>query len=349
MAHLIFLTSTPTDVASGSGTWVGISVLRDAVLALGHQVTLIAPPPGEREPTLSRIVFNWRARQMVRRTKADVLIGFDLDGVFVRRRALFHVAAIKGVLADEARFERGGSRVALTIQSWLEAQHVRRADRVITTSHYSSERIAQFYGLNRDRISIVPEAIDFGRWQQSFLDPRRETHRPRILCVAHLYPRKRVDTLLRAFARLEMDVELRIVGVGPEKPHLEKLAAALGTHGRVRFLGQVPFNDLVAEYRNATVFALPTSQEGFGIVFLEAMASSLPIIAGDAGAVPEVVEAGVSALLVKPDDDAGLSDALTRVLNDRDLRVALAKAGLARVRRYDSPIVARQFLGAIGL
>jgi len=146
-----------------------------------------------------------------------------------------------------------------------------------------------------------------------------------------------------------MDVELRIVGVGTEKPHLEKLAAALGTHGRVRFLGQVPFNELVAEYRNATVFALPTSQEGFGIVFLEAMASSLPIIAGDAGAVPEVVEAGVSALLVKPDDDAGLSDALTRVLNDRDLRVALAKAGLARVRRYDSPIVARQFLGAIGL
>jgi glycosyltransferase involved in cell wall biosynthesis len=59
------------------------------------------------------------------------------------------------------------------------------------------------------------------------------------------------------------------------------------------------------------------------------------------------VEAGVSALLVKPDDDAGLSDALTRVLTDGHLRVALAKAGLARVRRYDSPIVARQFLEAL--
>jgi len=322
-------------------------VLRDAVLALGHQVTLIAPPPGERESTVSRIAFNWRARQSVRRTKADVLVGFDLDGVFVRRRALFHVAAIKGVLADEARFEHGRSRVALTVQSWLEAQHVRRANRVITTSHYSSERIARFYGLNRDQISIVPEAIDFGRWQQAILNAPLQEERPRILCVAHLYPRKRVDTLLRAFARLKMDVELRIVGIGPEKPRLENLALALGTHGRVRFLGQVPFNELVAEYRNATVFALPTSQEGFGIVFLEAMASSLPIIAGEGGAVPEVVEAGVSGLLVEPDDDAGVSDALTRVLTDRDLRVSLSQAGLARVRRYDAPIVARQFLEAL--
>jgi len=326
---------------------VAISVLRDAVLALGHQVTLIAPPPGERESTVSRIAFNWRARQSVRRTKADVLVGFDLDGVFVRRRALFHVAAIKGVLADEARFEHGRSRVALTVQSWLEAQHVRRANRVITTSHYSSERIARFYGLNRDQISIVPEAIDFGRWQQAILNAPLQEERPRILCVAHLYPRKRVDTLLRAFARLKMDVELRIVGIGPEKQRLENLAVDLGTHGRVRFLGQVPFNELVAEYRNATVFALPTSQEGFGIVFLEAMASSLPIIAGEGGAVPEVVEAGVSGLLVEPDDDAGLSDALTRVLTDRDLRVSLSQAGLARVRRYDSPIVARQFLEAL--
>ena len=81
MAHLVFLTSTPAGVADGSGTWVGISVLRDAIVALGHQVTLIARPPARaRETTLSRIIFNIRARSRLQRLRHDVLIGFDLDG-----------------------------------------------------------------------------------------------------------------------------------------------------------------------------------------------------------------------------------------------------------------------------
>lgn len=349
MAHLIFLTTTPANVAAGSGTWVGISVLRDAVTALGHQVTLLAPPPETRESSLSRIVLNLRARRIVRRVKADVLVGFDLDGVFVRRRELFHVAAIKGVLADEAMYEHGRSRMALKIQSRLEAAHVHRADRVITTSKYSADRIALLYGLEREKILVVPEAIDLNRWQRSLLEVSSEGGPPRILCVAHLYPRKRVGILFRAFARLEMDAELRIVGVGPEKSNLEKLAITLGIADRARFLGHRSFHDLVQEYRNATIFALPTSQEGFGIVFLEAMAASLPIVAGRAGAVPEIVQDGVNGLLINPDDHAELARALTRLLADRDLRAAMASAGRARVTRYDAPIVARQFLENIGI
>ncbi len=72
MAHLVFLTSTPPGVADGSGTWVGISVLRDAIVALGHQVTLIARPPDHgRETTLSRVIFNIRARSRLRRLRHD--------------------------------------------------------------------------------------------------------------------------------------------------------------------------------------------------------------------------------------------------------------------------------------
>src|SRR5579872_5726005 len=79
MAHLIFLTSTPPSIAEGSGTWVGISVLRDAILAMGHQVTLMAPSPSAGRTTVSRILFNLRARSRLRHMNADVLIGFDLD------------------------------------------------------------------------------------------------------------------------------------------------------------------------------------------------------------------------------------------------------------------------------
>ncbi len=343
MASLIFLTSTPPTIEEGSGTWVGISRLRAAIEALGHQVTLVAPP------TPSRIAFNLRARSILRRMRAEALIGFDFDGVFVKRRGMLHVAAIKGVLADEAEHESGLSRLALSLQARLEAMHVRRADRVIATSLYSADRITRFYGVERATIRVVPELIDLAVWERALHAAPIETGRPRVLCVAHLYRRKRVDVLLRAFARVGGDTVLRIAGVGPEKSRLEHLARQLAIARRVDFLGHLPFARLVAEYRNAAVFALPSAQEGFGIVFLEAMASSLPVVAALAAAVPEVVPDGSMGLLVSPGDDAALADALTKLLDDAPMRRAMGSAGREHVRQFDSPLVARKFLEAIGV
>jgi glycosyltransferase involved in cell wall biosynthesis len=348
MAHLIFLTSTPTTVAEGSGTWVGISALRNAVMALGHEVSLMSRT-ATGEATLSRILFNVRARSRLRRMRADVLVGFDLDGVFVPSGAFFHVAAIKGVLADEAHYERGASRVELAMLARLEARHVRRSDRVITTSVYSSERITKFYGVKPENIFVVPELIDLDSWQRGLDNAPFIDGPPRILCVAHLYPRKGVETLLRAFLRARRRAVLRIVGVGPERRRLEHLAHDLGIADRVHFLGYLTLRELAAEYRCAAIFALPTAQEGFGIVFLEAMASSLPVVAGRAAAVPEVVAEGVTALLVNPDDEAALADSLVELLDDPAKRLAMGCAGRARVRQYDATVVARQFLEAVGI
>ena len=350
MAHLIFLTSTPPNIAAGSGTWVGISVLRKAIVALGHRVTLVAPTRQTGVQTsLYRLLFNLRAGSRLSDTKADALVGFDLDGAFLRGGELLHVAAIKGVLADEAHFERGMRRIGLAAQALLEAAHVSRADRVITTSVYSSERIASAYGVNLADIAVVPEMIDLHAWQRSLREATAVEGPPRVLCVAHLYRRKRIDTLLRAFARIGKNARLRIVGSGPERARLERLAGELAIAGRVDFLGCLPFQALTAEYRSASVFALPTAQEGFGIVFLEAMASSLPVIAGRAGAVPEVVVEGETAFLVDPEDDAGLAYLLETLLGDRAKRLAMGAAGYQHVRRYDAPVVARQFLSAVGI
>jgi glycosyltransferase involved in cell wall biosynthesis len=350
MAHLIFLTSTPSSVAEGSGTWVGISVLRDAIVALGHEVTLISgPEQAVGNATRSRIAFNLQTRARLRRMQADVLVGFDLDGVFAPRGSSLHVASIKGVLADEADHEQGTNRCELAVLARLEARHVHRADRVITTSRYSAERIARFYGTNGGKIFVVPELIDLRSWQEALRSAPRVDGPPRILAVAHLYPRKGIDTLLRAFVHVCDRAVLRIIGVGPERQRLEQLAQELGLADRVDFLGHLPLRALTAEYRNATLFALPSTQEGFGIVFLEAMASSLPVVAARAAAVPEVVEEGVSALLVEPDDVEALAASLTVLLEDPAKRTALGEAGRARVRRYDAPTVARQFLDAVGI
>ena len=334
MASLIFLTSSPQTAEEGSGTWVGISTLRAAIEKLGHQVTLL-------EPGRSRMAFNLRVPSILRSMRADAIIGFDFDGVFVKRP---HFVAIKGVAADEAEHERGISGLILWMQGRFERMHARRAQRVIATSLYSAERIAHFYGVDGAKIRVVPELIDLSMWEGALHAAPVESGPLRVLCVAHLYRRKRIDVLLRAFARLRGDAVLRIAGVGPEKSRLEHLARQLAV--KVDFLGHLPFVALVAEYRNAAIFALPSEQEGFGIVFLEAMASSLPIVAARAAAVPEVVKDGI---LVTPSDEAALAEALTKLLEDSALRQRMAAAGRERVQQFDAPIVARRFLEAVAM
>ena len=351
MANLLFVTGTPASVEGGSGTFVGISVLREALKKAGHGVDLIAPPDGRSSGTISRLLFNLRAaRRESRRGRYDAVVGFDLDGLFVSPDGARRIASIKGVIADELRFERGATRLRLLLASWFERLHVRRADRVVTTSHYAAGRIVQEYGIGRGPIRVVPEPIDLPRWRAALAAVRPSPGPdPVILCVAHLYPRKQVGSLVRALRLMNRKARLRVVGTGPELPALRRLTDDLGLTGRVDLLGHVPFGRLVEEYRGADIFSLPSVQEGFGIVFLEAMAAGLPIVACQAAAIPEVVPDWECGLLVPPRDVPALAFALDSLLGDESVRRRLGTAGRRRAENYDAPIVAQQFLTAIGL
>jgi glycosyltransferase involved in cell wall biosynthesis len=346
VARLLFVTGTPADVRGGSGTFVGILVLRRALQALGHQVDLLAPEPGSSPSLAARLLFNVRARSP--EPRPEIVVGFDLDGLWLDAGSALSIASIKGVLADEARFEHGPPRVRLRVEAFFEGLHVRRAERVLVPSEYSAAAIARDYSIPAGRVRVVPEPIDLSNWIGALASAEPlPPEPPSILCVAHLYPRKDVATLLSAMARLETAAILRVAGLGPELARLRGLAARLGLGDRAEFLGHVPFSRLAAEYRRARVFCLPSRQEGFGIVFLEAMAAGLPIAAARAGAVPEVVTDGECGILVTPGDEAALAEALGRMLGDPSLRQRLGEAGRRRVERYDAPRVARQFLQAI--
>jgi glycosyltransferase involved in cell wall biosynthesis len=357
VARLLFVTGTAADVRSGSGTFVGISVLKTALEAAGHRIDVLAPEPGRG--TLSaagRFLFNVAARRRAAELGrgADAVVGFDLDGVFLRRGGALHVAALKGVLADESRFERGAAALRLGAEAVLERLHVRRADRVVATSAHSARTIVDDYGIPEERIRIVPEPIDLARWTVALgaartVEPGAGV--PAVLCVAHLYSRKNVIALLEAFARIDSKATLRIVGTGPEAEAqaLARRAARPDLAGRVELLGHVSFDALVAEYRRADVFCLPSRQEGFGIVFLEAMAAGLPIVAARAAAVPELVVDGECGVLVPPDDAEALSAALETLLSDAELRNRLGEGGRRRVRNYDAPLIASRFLEALDL
>ncbi|MGN6593432.1 MAG: glycosyltransferase family 4 protein [Terriglobales bacterium] len=345
--RLRFVTATPANVAQGSGTYVGIATLRRALEELGAEVELVAAPPGPAG-TWRRLWFNWRLRRLPAGEDATI-VGFDLDGLFLPRGKGRSIAALKGVRAEEARWERGWTRMALSIEAWLEAWRARRADAVVVTSRYAATAVGRRYGVAPERIRVVPELIDLAAWQELLARaPRRAHTRPTLLCVAHLYPRKDVATLLEAMAGLEANAELRIVGTGPERRRLERQTRRLGLTERVRFLGHIPRQALAREYRSADIFCLPSRQEGFGIVLLEAMAAGLPIVAARAAAIPEVVAEPEGGILFPPGDAAALRQVLVELLGDAARRQELAAAGLRRVRRYDAARVAGEFLAALG-
>jgi glycosyltransferase involved in cell wall biosynthesis len=280
------------------------------------------------------------------------VLGVDLDGfMWARRRALPFVASLKGIIADELRNERGWVRVLLSLQARWERRNVERADLVIVTSRYSADVAQREYGVPLDRIAVVPEPIDLEVWDDQFWRaPRRPRNGPVVLSVARMYPRKRLSDLLRAAAVLRArvaGVQVRIVGRGPEWDALSRLHAELGLGDTVVLLGDLSRERLAEEYVNATVFCLPSVQEGFGIVFLEAMAAELPVVACRIAAVPEVVQDGVTGLLTPPRDPGALAGEIERLIADPELARRLGRDGRRRVLAFTPRHVAERFVNAV--
>ena len=337
-----FLTSTPLDVQRGSGTYVGIHGLAKALERLGHTVEFSSPHVHLPVYTLERLWFN---RWLSPSADFDLTVGFDMDGYRIARSPS-HVASLKGVIADEVRFESGLTRLTMSIQARCERLHVERAARVLVTSRYSGERAREFYGL-REFPAIVPELIDLGEWRRLLLLHPAKSSRFSVLFVGRLYRRKRVGVLLRAATALAGRIpglEIRIVGNGPCLPELHRLSRELKLERAVVWLGDVSRAELLAEYNRADVFCLPSVQEGFGIVLLEAMAAGKPIVASRAAAIPEVAP---DAVLVEPDSPEALAAAIEALYRSPETRAALGAAGAQWVEQFDAPRVARRFLEAV--
>jgi phosphatidylinositol alpha-1,6-mannosyltransferase len=333
---------------------VALDGLARGLTALGHDVVVRPLRRRSGFHTLDRWLYN--AGVMADPPRADLVVGVDMDGfLWARRRgggARTYVVALKGIIADELRNERGVVRALLTLQARWERRNTERADRVIVPSRYSAGIAEALYGVPDARIAVVPEAIDLAGWRRRFdaVAGGGDGGRPTVLTVARLYPRKRVDDLVQAAALLRTrirDVQVRIVGEGPEASRLRALHDRLSLGDTVVFLGHVTRAKLALEYSRARCFCLPTVQEGFGLVFAEAMAAGLPVVACRAAAVPELVRDGETGLLVPPRTPTALAMALERVLQDERMRKEMGMAGRARVEAFDLVPVARRFLEAL--
>lgn len=344
--RIAFLDSWLQQVAEGSGTAAAIGGLGRALRAHGHHVARIAPPVAwPPNLTLRRLLFNLYVPALLRTLPYDLIVGVDIDGVLVAGRVTTpYVCSVKGVIAEELQHERGNVRRLLWLLSRLERINARRAPLVITTSDYCRRSIQHHYGVPAERIRLVPEGIDLAAWPPP---PPRGAGQT-ILCVARQYPRKHIADLIRAFAQVRQHLpaaELVIIGDGPEHNNLRALAAELNLGSTCRLLGAVADdNEVKAWYYRADLFCLPSVQEGFGIVFLEAMAAGLPVVATTAAAIPEVVPHGEAGLLAPPGDVPALAAALTTLLADPALRQRYGAFGREYVARFDWMRVAERFL-----
>ena len=176
-------------------------------------------------------------------------------------------------------------------------------------------------GVSREKLLVNPYGVDLGR----FAPPAtRENTKPRILFVGQVGRRKGVPELLRAFEPLAGAAELRLVG--PVEPGM-----TVDGGPDVQAVGAVPMDALVHEYQSADVFCLPSWEEGFPLVLLQAMASGLPVVATDATGAGDIVTDGVEGVIVKPGDRDALTAALSGLIEDPDRRQSMGGDARSRV------------------
>lgn len=210
-----------------------------------------------------------------------------------------------------------------------EAANLALADHVVVPSPHTKRILVADFGVQPGMISIAPPGF-------SPPDPvRRPVDPPLILSVGLIARRKGHDVLLAALARVaDLRWQAQIVGGVHDSAVMQALLAqvqALGLGDRVVFRGRMDEPELIDLYRQASVFALATRYEGYGMVFGEALGHGLPIVTCDGGAVPETVPPG-TGLIVPVDDDTAFADALRRLLTDDALRAEMAAASTAAGR-----------------
>lgn len=270
----------------------------------------------------------------------------------------FGAAAPLGLMAPALR-RAGARRLVATTHGheagWAQLpasrQLLRRigegTDTITCLGEYTRSRIAAaLTPAAADRMVQLPPGVDEKTFHpDSGGDLVRArlglTDRPVVVCVSRLVPRKGQDTLILAMPAILAEVPdavLLIVGGGPYAGELEKLAAETGVLDSVRFTGPVPWAELPAHYGAGDVFAMPCRTrrggldvEGLGIVYLEASATGLPVVAGDSGGAPDAVLDGETGWVVRGGSAEESAERIVALLGDAELRRRMGERGRAWV------------------
>jgi phosphatidyl-myo-inositol dimannoside synthase len=243
-----------------------------------------------------------------------------------------------------------GEDIALTdrykYQPHMRDMVYRGADAIVANAEFARANLIRI-GIPENRIVKINPGVDLERFsprpaRKDLLQKWNLEGKKVVLTVARLISRKGHDLVLRAIARLVREIPQAvylIVGQGPEEQNLRKLATELGIADSVRFAGRIPEELLPDCYSLCDVFAMVNREEvngdleGFGMVFLEASATGIPVIGGRSGGTADAIEEGVTGFRVAAGQPEELTTTLRNLLKDADLRRRLGDAGRKRVER----------------
>lgn len=281
-------------------------------------------------------------RRLLKRIRPDIVNAHYASGYGTTARVVdFHPYVLSVWGSDVYDLPRKSP-----IHRWLVRRNLLAADRVASTSHCmagQTREIAPSLGKN---IAVTPFGVDIARFGK--VDPIEEVGRKRIVIgtVKVLSNKYGMDTLIHAFAELKrrllnqsntevVEVELRIVGDGPELKALQTLARTLEIQDSVTFVGRVPHLQVPEELAKMDIYVALSrlDSESFGVAIIEAGAAGRPVVVSDAGGLPEVTLNGITGLVVPREDPHAAADALeTLVRNPEQLR-RMGEAGRRHVQQ----------------
>ncbi|MFB7878946.1 MULTISPECIES: glycosyltransferase family 4 protein [unclassified Nocardia] len=300
-----------------------------------HPTTLMLPTPAVVR----------RASALLREHECDT-VWFGAAAPLAVMSPMLRRAGAERILASTHGHEVGWSMLPGARQVLRSIGE--NTDVVTYVSKYTRGRFASAFG-PRAALEYLPPGVDPAEFRP---DPAARAElraryglgeRPTVLCLSRLVPRKGQDMLIVAMTEIRKRVDgavLVIAGGGPYEERLRGLAEALGVGDSVVFTGRVPSGELAAHHTIADVFAMPCRTrgagldvEGLGIVFLEASATGVPVVAGDSGGAPETVREGETGTVVPGRSVQRIADALVELLTDRDRAAAMGAAGRDWVQR----------------
>jgi len=229
----------------------------------------------------------------------------------------------------------------LAILKWLNRIALRRCSRILALSQSLADATFAL-GLPRDRIEIVPNGVDTRRFQ-----PSPDTREPLILTVGSLIERKGMKYLIQAMPQILYhcpNYRLVIVGEGPLWSSLSDLAQSLGVADRITITGYQTHAQVSDWMRRASLFVLPSVEEGLGVVLLEALATGIPCVATRVGGIPDVITQDVG-VLVPPADPAALAVSVSDLLRD-PIRLDIMRGNARRhaVEQYSWDVIAGRLI-----
>lgn len=268
-------------------------------------------------------------------------VTFDMDFILRNRKSAYVIGPIQSphseTIEAHSRLDSFFYSSLKSLTRYMSMLTLKRADKIIALTSYA-KRLLVAEGLDEGNIQVITPGINTDKFRYVPFD---EKPKDRIVLVAigYLSKRKGMEFVIKAFREVlkrHEGVMLRIIGDGPELGSIKELSRSLGLEDNVEFLGYVPHNEVQAYYHDAHVFVGMSRAESWGQVYLEAMASGMPVVTSENVGSREIVRDGVFGYLIHQEDTTMLAERLNRLLDSTQLIAEFGRKAREEAEcRYD--------------